>query len=234
VVYDRNVRTTIQSSNRYIGKSILFGAIGGFVGGLLMIPFMMLTAMMAGMPANTILVAMGLAFGANQNDSMTSGLGMHMLTSALIGVVFGGVTSSVSKLRITGFGKGIAEGLVTGMIAFAVLFVPISMTVMPPVLIEMMMQMNPSVTQQQAMGMLQQGMTMMMGIGVLEHLVYGAVLGAITSALVHKLGAKEESSATIEGQRSNNKYVCSACKRSFGNMEEREEHIRTMHHDVAA
>src|SRR6266511_4671667 len=75
VVYERKVKMTIQSSNRSIGKSILFGAIGGFVGGLVMIPFMMLTAIMAGMPANTILVAMGLAFGANQNDAMTMGLG---------------------------------------------------------------------------------------------------------------------------------------------------------------
>ncbi len=191
MVYDKNMRTTTQSSNRYIGKSILFGAIGGFVGGLIMIPFMMLTAMMAGMPGNTMLVAMGVAFGANQNDAMTTGLGMHMLTSALIGVVFGAVTSSVSKLRITGFGKGIAEGLITGMIAFVVLFVPISVAVMPPVLIEMMMQMNPGMTQQQTMGMLQQGMPMMIGIGVLEHLVYGAVLGAITSALIHKLGARK-------------------------------------------
>lgn len=186
------MRRTIQSSNRSVGKSIVFGAIGGFVGGLVMIPFMMLTAIMAGMPANTMPVAMGLAFGANQNDAMTSGLGMHLLTSALIGVIFGAITSLVGKLRITSFGKGIAEGLITGMIAFVVLFVPISMVVMPPVLVEMMMQMNPSMTLQQAMGMLQQGMPMMMGIGVLEHLVYGAVLGAITSALVLKLGARKE------------------------------------------
>jgi hypothetical protein len=185
------MKTTIQPSNRYIGKSILFGAIGGFVGGLVMIPFMMLTAIMAGMPANTIPVAMGLAFGANQNDAMTGGLGMHLLTSALIGVIFGAITSLVGKLRITSFRKGIAEGLITGIIAFVVLFIPVSMVVMPPVLIEMMMQMNPTMTQQQAMGMLQQGMPMMMGIGVLEHLVYGAVLGAITSALVHKLGPRK-------------------------------------------
>lgn len=163
-----------------------------------MIPFMMLTAIMAGMPANTMPVAMGLAFGANQNDAMTSGLGMHMLTSALIGVIFGAITALVGKLRITSFGKGIAEGLITGMIAFAVLFVPISMMVMPPVLIEMMMQMNPSVTLQQAMEMLQQGMPMMMGIGVLEHLVYGAVLGAITSALVLKLGARKEEGSLLQ------------------------------------
>jgi hypothetical protein len=230
---------TIQSSTRSIQKSILFGAIGGFVGGLVMIPFMMLTAMMAGMPANTIPVAMGLAFGANQNNAMMTGLGMHLLTSTLIGIIFGAITGAIGKLRITGFGKGIGEGLITGMIAFAVLFIPISMAVMPPVLIQMMMQMNPSVTQQQAMGMLQQGMPMMMGLGVLEHLAYGAVLGAITSALVLKLGGRQEEkesttlAGTSGGQR-NNKYLCSACQQSFGSIEEREQHIRTVHHGVAA
>ena len=202
-----------------------------------MIPFMMLTAMMAGMPANTMPVAMGLAFGANQNNAMMTGLGMHLLTSTLIGIIFGAVTGTVGKLRITGFGKGIGEGLITGMIAFAVLFIPISMMVMSSVLMKMMMQMNPNMTQQQAMGMLQQGMPMMMGIGVLEHLAYGAVLGAVASALVLKLGARKEESLTIadssKGQRSN-KYFCSACKRSFGNIEEREEHIRTVHRGMAA
>lgn len=192
------MRSTIQSSNRTVGKSTAFGAIGGFVGGLVMIPFMMLTAVMAGMPADTMPVAMGLAFGANQNDAMTSGLGMHMLTSLLIGAIFGTITALVGKLRITSFRKGIAEGLITGMIAFVILFVPISMMVMPPVLIEMMIQMNPSMAQQQAMEMLEQGMPMMMGIGVLEHLVYGAVLGAITSALVLNLGARKEQRRSLQ------------------------------------
>ncbi len=198
VVYDRNMRSTIQSSNRYVGKSIAFGVIGGFVGGLVMIPLMMLTAIMAGMPEDTMPVAMGLAFGASQNEAMTSGLGMHLLTSSLIGVIFGATTSRVSKLRITSFGKGVSEGVITGMIAFVVLFIPISMMVMPPVLIEMMIQMNPSMTQQQAMEMLQQGMPMMMGVGVLEHLIYGAVLGAITSALVLKRGAREEERRNLQ------------------------------------
>src|SRR5919198_849627 len=182
---------TIKLSSRSIGKSILFGAVGGFVGGLVMIPFMMLTAMMAGMPANTIPVAMGLAFGANQDNAMMTGIGMHLLTSALIGIIFGAATGSIGKLRITGFRKGIGEGLITGMIAFVVLFLPISMIVMPPVLMKMMMQMNLNLTQHQAIGMLQKGMPVMIGIGVLEHLVYGAVLGAIASVLVLRIGASK-------------------------------------------
>jgi hypothetical protein len=219
------MRTTTQPSHHFVGKSVAFGAAAGFVGGLVMIPFMMLIAMMAGMPANTMPVAMGMAFGVNQNDAMMTGLGMHLLTSTLIGAIFGMVTGSVDKLKITGFRKGTGEGLITGMIAFGVLFIPISMMVMPPVLVQMMMQMNPNMTQQQAMSMLQQGMPMMMALGVLEHLVYGAVLGAVASALVLRIGVSKD--------EQNNRYVCSSCNRGFSSPEQREEHIRSVHHGVA-
>jgi hypothetical protein len=220
------MRTTTQPSHHFVSKSVLFGGVAGFVGGLVMIPFMMLIAMMAGMPANTMPVAMGMAFGVNQNDAMMTGLGMHLLTSTLIGVIFGAVTGSVDKLKITRFRKGIGEGLITGMIAFGVLFIPISMMVMPPVLVQMMMQMNPNITQQQAMEMLQQGTSMMIGLGVLEHLVYGAVLGAVASVLVLRIRPSKD--------QQGHSYVCSSCKRSFNTAEQREEHIRRSHHGVAA
>jgi TM2 domain-containing membrane protein YozV len=211
---------------------ILYGATGGFVAGMVMAPFLMLTAMMAGMPANTIAVAMGLAFGATQDNAMIFGFGMHMLTSILIGVIFGAVTAKVDRLRITGFGKGIIEGLIAGMIAFVVLFIPVSMLVMPPVLTQIVMQANPALTQQQTMSMLQQGIPLMMGMGVVEHLVYGAVLGAVASALALKVRRAEETRDTIPA--ASHHYECSTCHRKFKSVEEREDHIKTTHHGVAA
>src|ERR687898_1238762 len=180
------------SSYSIIGKSIMFGAIGGFVAGLVMAPFIMITAMLAGMPPDTMFIAMGLIFGPSfSKDAATMvGFGMHMLTSILIGIIFGAVTSLVKKFWITGFGKGIIEGLIAGMIAFVVLFIPISMAAMPPILMEMAMQMNPTMTEQQIMGMMQQNMPMMVGIGILEHLVYGAILGTVTTAFILKTGMK--------------------------------------------
>ena len=37
------------------------------------------------------------------------------------------------------------------------------------------------------MSMMQQNMPMMIGMGVLEHLVYGAVLGVVTTVLILKI-----------------------------------------------
>lgn len=223
-------------------KSIGFGAIGGFVAGLVMAPFFMLTAIMAGMPTNTIPIAIGLAFGASQdNNAMMIGSGLHMLTSTLIGIIFGAVTAAASKLRITSFRKGVGEGLATGMIAFAVLFIPISMFVMSPVLVQMMMQMDLSLTQQQAMSVLQQGIPLMIGIGILEHLVYGAVLGAVTSALmlkVKRVRKEQEYTARLgtgtTKEEGTTNYECMACNRKFGSLEEINDHIKTVHHGIAA
>jgi hypothetical protein len=186
------VKSLHASSHTIIGKSIVFGAIGGFVAGLVMAPFIMITAILAGMSPDTMLIAMGLMFGfsSSKDIAMMVGFGMHILTSILIGMIFGVVTSLVKKFWITGFGKGIIEGLITGMIAFVVLFIPISMGVMPPILMKMAMQMNPTMTQEQTMGMMQQNMPMMIGIGILEHLVYGAVLGAVTTALILRTGIR--------------------------------------------
>ena len=178
---------TIKHNSSSTKRMIIFGAVGGIIAGLIMAPFMMLTALLVGMPAETMPIAIGLAFGADINSAMMTGFGLHSLTSILIGVIFGAVVANVSKLRISTFTKGVSEGLIAGMIAFVVLFIPVSMSMMPPVLMGLVMQMNPTMNQQQIMGMLQQNMPTMIGMGVLEHLVYGAVLGTITAALIRKV-----------------------------------------------
>jgi hypothetical protein len=179
-------------NNRSFGKTIVFGAIGGFVAGLVMLPFMMLTGIMAGMPADAMPTAIGLLFGSNMSAAPIVGFSMHILTSILIGIIFGAVTGKASKLMLTRFSKGIAEGLITGMIAFAVLFIPISNAAMPPILMKMASQMNPDMNQLQIMDMLQQKMPMMFGIGILEHLVYGAALGSVVFVLITRFIMKRE------------------------------------------
>jgi hypothetical protein len=191
---------SLHPTSHTTGKNIVFGAIGGLVAGLVMAPFLMIAAILAGMPPETMPIAMGLMFGASYSKdiAMVVGFGMHMLTSILIGIIFGAVIS-VKKFWITGFRKGIVEGLITGMIAFVVLFIPIGMSVMP-ILMKMAAQTNPTMTEQQVMLMMQQNMPMMMGVGILEHLVYGTVLGSVTTALILKTGMER-------GQKHKQEYM---------------------------
>lgn len=170
-------------------RSVAYGALGGIIAGLVMIPFRMFIAVAVGMPSDTVLKAMGLMFGAGSSGASIVGIGMHILTSILIGAIFGFVISSINKLRITGMPKGIGEGVITGAIALIVLFLPVSMVIMPPFLMQLVQSMNPGATPQQIMAMMQKGMHTMMGIGVVEHLAYGAVTSAIVLKEARKINS---------------------------------------------
>jgi hypothetical protein len=192
-----------HTGRRVLTNSIAFGAVGGIAAGLAMSPFLIVIPILTGMPPDTMLIAMGLIFGAFSNSSaMTIGFGMHMLTSVLIGIIFGAATSLVGMLMIIRFRKGIIEGIITGMIAFVVLFIPISMTVMPPILVKLAMEMNPNMTQQEIVSGMQQNMPTMFGLSIIEHVVYGVVLGAVAAYLILRTGIKigyEEQQHTKEG-----------------------------------
>ncbi|MGI0061232.1 MAG: hypothetical protein ACREBA_02130 [Nitrosotalea sp.] len=170
--------------------SIGYGAIAGFVAGIAMMGVAMSTTVMIGMPYDTIPKAIGTAFGSQGNALIATGLGMHLLTSTLVGIIFGIVTFSVRKLQITGLGKGIGLGLVTGMIAFVVISIPVTTNVLPPILVKFIMHMHPGMTQQMAMGALQQKKMLITSTAILRHLVYGVILGILTSVLVLRKKAK--------------------------------------------
>lgn len=163
--------------------SIGYGAISGFVAGIVMMGVAMSTTVMIGMPYDTIPKAIGTALDSSPDNLIATGLGMHLLTSTLVGIIFGSVTS-INKLRITGFGKGITMAIATGMIAFVVISLPVSNFVLPPILVKFIMHMHPGMTQQMAMSAIQQKKILILLTAILRHLVYGAVLGIITSALV--------------------------------------------------
>ncbi|MGI0012950.1 MAG: hypothetical protein ACREBU_05845 [Nitrososphaera sp.] len=137
------------------------------------------------MPSNAVPTAIGLIFGASTAENATVlGFAIHLGAGTIIGVIFGAILAYVKRLRITGYGKGIAEGIVAGVISFVLLFLPISMAAMPPVIMKMLTQMNPDMNQQQLAATMQQAAPTMIGMSIISHLVFGAILGGITSVLV--------------------------------------------------
>jgi hypothetical protein len=133
---------TQSSLHRPIGKGIVFGAIGGFVGGLVMYAVMSGVMEAIGMGANCFAVILALITGQPFSNSLVPiGLAIHLVTSTIIGAIFGIVITSINKLRVNRFARGISFGVAAGLIAFVILFLPIAMIAMPPKMMELMQMM---------------------------------------------------------------------------------------------
>jgi hypothetical protein len=95
------------------------------------------------MGANCFAVIIALITGQQYSNGLVPlGVSVHLITSTVIGAIFGLVISGVNKLRITGFAKGIGFGVATGLIAFVIIFLPVAIIVMPPKMIDLMNAMN--------------------------------------------------------------------------------------------
>lgn len=168
-------------------RHTLFGAISGFVAGIIMTPFLMLIGVIMGIDPNTISIARGMAFGFNNdnNNALIVGLVMHLLTSTVIGIIFAILVTKVNRLKITGYKKGLIEGIIMGIVVFAILYIPTTLVMIQPQLqILISAHNNPALSQMQTQ-ILGENM-LIMGLGFLAHIVYGIVLGSMTTFLLRR------------------------------------------------
>jgi hypothetical protein len=133
------MKPTLYSKKVALGS----GIVGGIAGGSVMYGIMSILMTQIGMGANCFAIIMGLITGQPYENALYPGITAHFLTSIAIGVAFGAIIN-VKKLQIHGFGKGIGLGIATGVIAFAVIFVPIAMTVLPAHMMDLMKMMSMS------------------------------------------------------------------------------------------
>ncbi len=140
-------------------KAIGAGAIGGIVAGVVMLAPMMGMMSMMNLPDDLFPKLIGLSMGPTMESASSFGTALHFLPSIILGIIFGAVVSS-SKLSITSFKKGIPLGIATGIISVIVLFLPMMMT------------------------QLQNMQPMMLAGSLISHIIYGAVLGLVSSAIL--------------------------------------------------
>jgi len=166
-------------------KAIGAGAIGGIVAGIVMLVPMMGMMSMMNLPHDLFPKLIGLSMGQTMESASSFGTVLHFLPSVIIGIIFGAVVSS-SKLSITSFKKGIPLGISAGIISFVVLFLPMMMMTLPPIMMQLMQMMNPDAPQEMIMTQLMNMQPMMLAGGLISHIIYGAVLGLVSSAILRR------------------------------------------------
>ncbi len=151
-----------------------FAALGGFLGAVVMGIILVASKVMMGLPTQADFIVMGTFAGGRGEGSVTVGWAAHLFTGIIAGLIFGAITSNVSKLHITGIGKGALLGIVFGFVVYIVFFVPLMMMGFAPI---MMAMMGPAAA---AMA------PIVLAIGLIEHLIYGGVLGSTVAAGVQQ------------------------------------------------
>ena len=167
----------------------MLGALGGVIASIIMYPFLFLTTSMMGIPLDDLSIARGMAT-SNINDNyylnLTLGIGMHLLTGAIAGAIFTIIVSTIKKLRIINFKRGIMEGIVYSIIIFIVLYIPTTVSMVHPNLVDIMNQSNPAQSSSKDQKTVEQNLIPIYGFGFIAHIIFGVVLGIMTSLLIFR------------------------------------------------
>jgi len=172
--------------HKRIVRTLLLGALVGVIASIVMYPFLFLTTSMMGIPLDDLSIARGMAI-SNINDNyylnLTLGIGMHLLTGAIAGAIFTIIVSTVKKFRIINFKRGIMEGIVYSIIIFIVLYIPTTMSMVYPNLVDIMNQSSPAQSSLKDQKTVEQNLVPIYGFGFIAHIVFGVILGLVTSLL---------------------------------------------------
>ena len=176
-------------TNQKAIKIVLIGALGGIIASIAMYPFLFLTTSMMGLPLDDLSIARGMAI-SNINDNyylnLILGIVMHLLTGAIAGVIFAITVSTVKKLAIVNLKRGIIEGVIYSIIIVIVLFIPTTLGMVLPNLFDLMNQSNPTQSNVEDRQTVEQNLIPMYGFGFIAHIIFGIILGFVTSLLLFR------------------------------------------------
>lgn len=167
----------------------MLGALGGVIASIVMYPFLFLTTSMMGIPLDDLSIARGMAI-SNIDDNyylnLVLGVGMHLVTGAISGAIFAILVSTINKFRIVSYKRGIIEGIVYSVIIFIVLYIPTTVSMVHPNLVDIMSRSNPDQSSSKDQKTVEQNLIPIYGFGFIAHVVFGVVLGFITSLLIFR------------------------------------------------
>jgi hypothetical protein len=170
-------------------KTLMLGALVGIIASIVMYPFLFLTTSMIGLPLDDLSIARGMAISSINDNyylNLTLGIGMHILTGAIAGAIFAVIVTTIRKFRIINLKGGIMEGIVYSIIIFIVLYIPTTMSMVYPNLVDIMSQSNPAQSSSKDQKAVEQNLIPVYGFGIIAHIIFGAILGFLATLLIFR------------------------------------------------
>jgi hypothetical protein len=169
------------TSELTLSGSVKSGAVVGLVAAWAIFGMVLAVGAQLGLPPGTFYQMVGVSLGISAEwPAIYTGFVLHMITGAIIGIVYMIVSDRVKILRTdSSTVKAFATGIATGITVWAVLFVPLHFFVMQPTL-QNMLSTSPAGSPEQltAERLLQMSNSILYG-ALAIHFVFGGVLGFI-------------------------------------------------------
>ncbi len=167
----------------------MLGALGGVIASIVMYPFIFLTTSMLGIPMDDLSIARGMAISIiNDNHylNLILGIGMHLVTGSISGAIFTIIVTTIKKFRIINYKRGIIEGIVYSIIIYIVLYIPTTISMVHPNLVDIMSQSNTYQSSTEDQKTVEQNLIPIYGFGFIAHIIFGVILGFMTSLLIFR------------------------------------------------
>jgi hypothetical protein len=167
---------------------IKIGLLSGIVGGFALFSSFFWIDMDLGVAPGTFYKMVGVVVGLHEMPAIIFGFFAHMITAAVIGMVFCVVSLSHKYLRIDGTSKGIVAGIITGIEVYALIFLPLSIYVMIPIAQDYTMGLRGVVLSDEtdAITKLLQNPEKMLWGSLILHILYGGIMGLFSSIMLHE------------------------------------------------
>jgi hypothetical protein len=160
--------------------SIKSGTVCGLVAAWAIFGLILAAGAQLGLPPGTFYQMVGVSLGQNAEwPAIYLGFVLHIITGAIIGIVYMIISDRVRQLRTDSTLKAVGTGVSTGIVVWAVLFIPLHSFLIEPTLRNMLLT-SPAGSPMHltAERLLQMSDSILYG-ALAIHFVFGAVLGFI-------------------------------------------------------
>ena len=174
--------------------SLKSGTVCGLVAAWAIFGMILAVGAQLGLPPGTFYQMVGVSLGINAEwPAIYAGFVLHMITGAIIGIVYMIVSDRVRQLRTdSSTFKAFATGVTTGIVVWAVLFIPLHSFLIEPTLQNMLLT-SPAGSPMHltAERLIQMSDSILYG-ALAIHFVFGAILGLIARIATSSRGPIEK------------------------------------------
>jgi hypothetical protein len=151
----------MQQITYSVSKGLRAGAIGGFIGAIVLGVFGEIGALVLNQELFYTTIARNLGFG---DSSVLGGWALHLLVGVIAGSLFVGATAAIGRFALTTTKKAVWVGILGGIVIWIVVYVPVTGILVPDDLTN----------------------STFAGGALVLHMLYGVVTGVVSLSLLRR------------------------------------------------